>query len=584
MKGHASVKRQLIAGAALLALLTIPALGGDAQDSLSLGAPQSELRGMIERFSSDMGSLRRTYSLDCSPSDRARLRKFFQEWRTELDRVPFDALSRDGKIDDVLFTNYLTHSLHQLEHDSASSEEQSPLLPFAGTIIDLHERQRQMQSVDPAAAAATLNGLRKEVLALLKSIDPATVKPTVAHRAETTVGELRSALKDWFVFHNGYEPLFTWWAAAPYEAVDSALKAYALFLREKVVGVAGSDRDAIVGDPIGRKALLDELAFEMIPYAPEELVAIANQEFAWCETEMKRASSDLGYGGDWKKALEHVKTLHVEPGKQPELVRDLALEAVRFVEDRELVTIPPLAKESWRMEMMSPERQKVNPFFLGGEVISVSYPTNTMSHEEKMMSMRGNNIHFSRATVFHELIPGHHLQGFMMERYKPYRSLFATPFWVEGNSLYWEMLFWDLGFAKSPENRIGMLFWRMHRCARIIFSLSFHLGKMTPAQCVDYLVDRVGHERENATAEVRRSLSGDYGPLYQCAYMLGALQFRALRRELVDSGTMTNREFHDSILRENAIPVEMLRAKLTGQELPKAFSTRWKFYTFDRMK
>jgi uncharacterized protein (DUF885 family) len=57
------------------------------------------------------------------------------------------------------------------------------------------------------------------------------------------------------------------------------------------------------------------------------------------------------------------------------------------------------------------------------------------------------------ATVFHELIPGHHLQGFMAARYKPYRSLFGTPFWTEGNALYWEMLFWDLNFPKTPENR-----------------------------------------------------------------------------------------------------------------------------------
>ena len=51
----------------------------------------------------------------------------------------------------------------------------------------------------------------------------------------------------------------------------------------------------------------------------------------------------------------------------------------------------------------------------------------------------------------------------------------------------------------------------MHRWARIIFSLGFHLGKMTPEQCIDFLVDRVGHERENATGEVRRSFSGSYG-------------------------------------------------------------------------
>ena len=203
--------------------------------------------------------------------------------------------------------------------------------------------------------------------------------------------------------------------------------------------------------------------------------------------------------------------------------------------------------------MMTPERQRINPFFTGGEVISVSYPTDGMSHEQKLMSMRGNNIHFSRATVFHELIPGHHLQQFMTARHRPHRRLLRTPFWVEGWALYWEMLLWDLGFPRSPEDRIGALFWRMHRCARIIFSFGFHLEKMTAQECVDFLVDRVGHERENAAAEVRRSFETDYEPLYQCAYMLGGLQFRALHKELVASGRMTNRQFHDAILQLNAI-------------------------------
>ena len=40
----------------------------------------------------------------------------------------------------------------------------------------------------------------------------------------------------------------------------------------------------------------------MIPYTPEELIEIANKEFAWCEAEMKKASREMGYGDDWKKA------------------------------------------------------------------------------------------------------------------------------------------------------------------------------------------------------------------------------------------------------------------------------------------
>jgi len=117
----------------------------------------------------------------------------------------------------------------------------------------------------------------------------------------------------------------------------------------------------------------------------------------------------------------------------------------------------------------------------------------------------------------------------------------------------------------------------MHRAARIIFSLSFQLGTMTPQQAIDFLVTEVGHERDNATAEVRRSVNGDYDPLYQCAYLLGALQFRALRHELVDAGKMTDHQYNDAILTENMMPVPVLRALLTNEQLTPNWRPHWRF-------
>jgi len=40
---------------------------------------------------------------------------------------------------------------------------------------------------------------------------------------------------------------------------------------------------------------------------------------------------------------------------------------------------------------------------------------------------------------------------------------------------------------------------------------------------------------------------------------------------------MTNRAFHDWILKENRIPVEMVRAILTNQKLTRDFKTSWRF-------
>jgi hypothetical protein len=588
--------------------------------------PVSEMRSSIERYTVDRGTLTRSFPVAVSRARRERFKKFYHDWMVSLLSQDFDSMSQNGKIDYILFKNHLEYELRQLDIQSRQIAEIEPLLPFATQIIELEELRRRMEPINSPKAAAMLTELRKQVeekrraveLGLREGrggdtgvgIEPLRVKKTVANRAVAALNSLRTNLRNWYTFYNGYDPIFTWWNEEPYRSLDQSLTTYAAFISERVVGIKvessqtqtgparggpggggggqgfqrpptaarPGDTSDIVGDPIGREALLSELRSEMIPYTPEEVIAIGEKEMAWCENEMKKASRDLGYGDDWHKALEHVKNLYVEPGKQPEMIRDLALEAIKFVEDNNLVTVPELARESWRMEMMTPERQLVSPFFLGGEVIQVSFPTNTMAHEQKMMSMRGNNIHFSRATVHHELIPGHHLQGFMAARNKPYRAIFGTPFWTEGNALYWELLLWDLNFAKTPENRIGMLFWRMHRCARIIFSLSFHLEKMTPQECIDLLVNKVGHERDNATAEVRRSFDGSYGPLYQIAYLIGGLQQYAMYKELVRTNKMSIKAYNDALLKENRIPIEMLRAAITNQKLTRDFVTNWKFY------
>ncbi|MEO8043188.1 MAG: DUF885 family protein [Acidobacteriota bacterium] len=542
----------------------------------------SRLRAVIESFGEDYGSINRFYTAQTSINRVARFRQLYTDYIGTLDLLNFADLNHDEQIDYVLFKNYLDHEQKELARFETQIAEMTPILPFAKTINDLEDTRRRLESIDPAKTAAALTELSKQIDATQNALEESRDKPkrTVANRAFRTLAGLRLTLGNWYKFHNSYDPVFTWWNAEPYKAVEDSLQKYSEFVAGKLVGISANDRTTIIGDPIGRDALIEELAYEMIPYSPEELVEIANKEFAWCEGEMKKASRDMGFGDDWKKALEAVKQKYVEPGKQPELIRSQAMEAIEYVEKNNLVTVPKLARESWRMEMMTPERQLQSPFFLGGETILVSYPTSTMTHEQKLMSMRGNNPHFTHAVTHHELIPGHHLQRYMNQRFRSYREMFRTPFSVEGWALYWEFLLWDRGFNKTPEDRVGALFWRMHRCARIIFSLNFHLEKMSPQEAVDFLVDRVGHERDNAAAEVRRSFAGDYGPLYQIAYMMGGLQFYNLHREFVDSKKMTDREFHDAILKEGPIPVEMVRAILTKQKLAKDHKPAWRFYKF----
>ena len=537
----------------------------------------ASLPELCRAYRADRGALDRLRTFAFS-EERLRSREALGEaWRARLDDVDFDGLPRSEQVDWLLLDNQVRRDRARVSLDRAKEAETAPLVPFTGPLVELLEARAVRALPDPRAASEVLHQAKRDIEAAREANEGTEVSGAVARRAASQLRTVRSALSSWYRFGAGYDPLFSWWCESPWGELDEALEDYGRHLERDVGGLDLDDDDALVGDPIGREALLTELSFERVPYTPEELIAIAERQFDWCDARRREAAEELGFGDDFFAAQQHVRSLHVEPGGQPELIRELADEAVVFLEDRDLITIPELAKESWRMGMMSPSRQKYSPYFTGGEVISISYPTDGMDHDAKMQSMRGNNIHFSRATVHHELIPGHHLQHYYASRWNHHRGGFSTPFYGEGWALYWEMRLWDMDFARGPEDEIGMLFWRSHRCARILFSLNYHLGNWSPEECIDFLVARVGHERNNATAEVRRSIQGGYGPLYQAAYMLGGLQLIALHKELVQGGAWSEREFHDAILKQASIPIEYVRAAMGTAPIKKDRSVEWRF-------
>ena len=550
------------------------------------GAPKTHeparlMPDVITRYSADERSLEETYTLRVSPERFARFDKFYSDELTALTSIPFAELSHEDQVDYVVLKTHIRDQQHELTRRKKEIGDMASLLPFLPAIDKLVDEKRQMKPPNSEAAAAALNAMTESIVAFEKTRKDAgpnapKVDKALANQTVQVVGQLQRSLKNWFTMYDGYDPMFTWWVALPYQKTDEALKNYREYLQKELVGIAPDDKLTIIGDPVGRDALLADLQDDMIPYTPEELIAIAQTEYDWCMKEMLKASHEMGYGDDWHAAVEKIKQMHVPPGEQPELIRGYMSEADDYVQQHNLVTVPPLATETLRMIMMTPERQLVNPFFTGGDEISVSYPTDTMTYAQRMMSMRGNSGPLSHATVFHEMIPGHFLQFYMSARYNPYREEFETPFWHEGNSLWWEMLLYEMGFQKTPAERVGALVWRMHRSARVIFTMNFHLGRWTPQQCVQFLIDNVGFEPDNATAEVRRSFDGSVGPLYQSAYLMGGLQFRAMHHELVDSGKMTNQQFHDAILHENSMPIELLRADLENLPLTPDYTSSWK--------
>ncbi len=531
------------------------------------------IRELIEHFNADHRELNICFPVVYSRERSERFDRFFASWQSETEALGNSDLA-DEQVDINLFRRHLAKCVRQQAKWNESREDLFGLFPFLDGVFQLGDDLSRMRFVSGEGAAQALTNL--SVMAKLCARDLSSTADGYDQwitRLPDVLSKSEECIQTWSRFYSGYDPLFDWWVKKPKADWDSAFSE----LKQKVQTLIDAESGAVTAGvpPVGREALLAELAEESVGYTPEELIQIAEDHYKMCESHMFLAAKELGFD-DWRTALDHVKGSYVAPGQQPQLILDLLNEAIEFVESRQILTVPPIAKETIRMEMMSAKDQRVNPFFLGGELIMVSYPTSEMTHSEKLMSMRGNNPALSRATVQHELIPGHHMQWHAAARFKPYRQTFSTPFWIEGWTLHWEMLLWDLEFPRTPEERIGMMFWRMHRCVRVLFSLRYHLGEMTPDECVDVLVHRVGHERSNAEAEVRRSFGGLYDPLYQLAYLIGGLMVRDMYHEWVNL-ERSPREFHDRFLAENGINLGVLRNRIFDRDLSPSAQTSWTF-------
>jgi len=552
--------------------------------------PSSEIRAqdaseplmpfLINEYQNDVSDLSKVYIFYYSDEYFNRFEKFHKDWIEKLKKVDFKKLDVSSQVDYILLKRNIESDRYELAADKKNFDQVRYAIPFADSIMAMQRKRRRGTTPDAMQWAASLSQVMQDIQQARKTMG---LKPLENNDSKkvviTIIKQLRDGLKNVYDFYDGYNPQFTWWMHKTYPQTDSSLSSFSKWLAARPVQQqdVAMDNSGIIGHPIGREEILRQLKYEMIDYTPEDLIALAESQYQWCLKQMIQVSKQMRFGDNWKAALEEVKHHYLPVGEQPALINQLQEQAISFIDSLGLVTIPPIAKEAWRMDMLSVKMMEFASYFLGGSEILVAYPHEDQDFDTKRMIMRSGNFGFAHAEVFHELIPGHNLQFFMFRRYKPYRRPFNTAFSTEGWPFYWEMTLWDKGFDNTPDEKVGALFWRMTRCARIVFSLNYHLGKWTPQQCIDYLVDKAGLERFSAESEVRRSFTGGYGPLYQLAYMTGALQLYALHHEMVTEGKMTDREFNDAYLHNGNIPIEMFRDILLNKKLPENYSPNWKF-------
>lgn len=313
---------------ALIAILNAPCIGLSQN-----GGQPSEVYNLIVNYDADFGSLSRFYFYE-SPERRERFKKFYTDYLTSLNNFQFSSLSMGGKVDYLLMKRNFEANIERLTKEEAEYKQIEKYVSIGQYIYSLENLRRRGISLNGEEVAIGLDKIARSVQSAHTNLSKeGSLSASLANRAEETIKGQQQAIKSVYEFYRGYDPLFTWWVQAPYKTLDSLLSIYAKAIKAKTdkSKLPKDDGSGIIGNPIGREEIIKQLRFEMIPYSPEELIDMANKEFAWCDKELLKASQEMGFGDRWKDAQEKVKQSFVPPGKQPEAMLKLYNESIDFL-------------------------------------------------------------------------------------------------------------------------------------------------------------------------------------------------------------------------------------------------------------
>jgi uncharacterized protein (DUF885 family) len=293
----------------------------------------------------------------------------------------------------------------------------------------------------------------------------------------------------------------------------------------------------------------------------EQIHQLGLQEVQRIEGEMEKIARQSGFSGS---VADFEKQLASRPGMKFTSKEEM-LTYARDVAMRVQPELPRLFKRLPRIPLgirpISTDREAATASNYSRGTPDASRPgwfnMNTYKPQEQVK-------YRVEALVLHETIPGHHLQistAIELEALPEFRKAFSAAAYTEGWGLYAESLGPELGSVYlDPTTKFGQLASERFRAVRLVVDTGIHSLGWSRDKAREYFAQHVPGE---SIAEVDRYIAR---PGQALAYKLGELRIKDLRRraERELGNRFDIREFHDAVLRNGILPLDLLEREVTG--------------------